>query len=313
MIKPIDSRWFKQFGWNPNLCDALQKVPFDYTIHDYYAFCPRIFLLDHNGQFCHQPDAAYCEHCIKSKPLDTGVDLAFEQIGGTIDSWRSFHQTQLSAARRIIAPCRDTAQRFQRALAIKQITIKPHDEAPFQFIPKALPPKDAKMRIAIIGAIGPHKGYHTLLALARQSVTTAPLLHFVIVGYTMDDTPFAELPNVSITGAYAQEELPGLLDDLDCHVALFLSIWPETYSYTLTEALRAGLIPVAPALGALGKRIAAIQQGYLLPENPTPQQIIDCLQTLHRTTTQQRVSANDRRKEKPHPPTRRKSRTQVSH
>ena len=97
-----------------------------------------------------------------------------------------------------------------------------------------MPKAGDELRIAVIGAIGPNKGYDLLLALVQHAEIMAPQLRFFIVGYTADDKPFESLSNISITGKYAHDNLNSLLVKQDCHIALFLSPWPETYSYTLS-------------------------------------------------------------------------------
>ena len=237
-------------------------VPFDYTVHDYYSACPRIHFIDYTGQFCQQAPLSRCELCVKAKPLESPeIEQAFNELGGTVAAWRSFHQDQLHSARSIIAPCQDAAKRIQQSFSLKQVSVRAHDDAAIHFKPKPLPKSGQPLRVAVIGAIGPNKGYDQLLALVQFAEQQATHIQFFIVGYTMDDTPFEALTNVQITGKYAPEQLQSLLGELDCHVALFLSPWPETYSYTLSEALCAGLTPVVPGLGALGERVAVIPGG----------------------------------------------------
>lgn len=237
-------------------------LPYDFTVHDYYSFCPRVVMLDHTGQFCGQAPITRCAVCLKVKPLDAEIDKAYRLLGRTPEAWRAFHAQQLAQARQIIAPCNDAASRIVKAFPLVKVTVKPHEpplKAPPRF--KALPKPGEERRIAVIGAIGPQKGYEQLLSLAQLAEAEASHLRFFIVGYTMDDTPFEALGNVHITGRYEPAELPALLAELDCHIALFLSPWPETYSYTLSEAVEAGLLPIAPALGALGERLIALKTG----------------------------------------------------
>jgi len=40
-------------------------------------------------------------------------------------------------------------------------------------------------------------------------------------------------------------------------LALFLHGWPETYSYTLSEVVRFGFIPLVPDIGAPAERVRA--------------------------------------------------------
>lgn len=255
-------------------------VPFDYTVHDYYSTCPRIHFIDYTGQFCEQAPLSRCELCVKAKPLESPeIEKAFTELGGTVAAWRNFHQDHLYTARSIIAPCQDAAKRIQQSFALKQVTVKAHDNAVIHFKPKPLPRSGQPLRVAVIGAIGTNKGYDQLLALAQFAEQQAPQIRFFIVGYTMDDAPFETLTNVQITGKYAQEQLQSLLSGLDCHVALFLSPWPETYSYTLSEALCAGLTPVVPILGALGERISGIA-GRVYKNILSPSYLVNVLLNL---------------------------------
>jgi glycosyltransferase involved in cell wall biosynthesis len=90
-------------------------------------------------------------------------------------------------------------------------------------------------------------------------------LRFVVIGYTRDDEPLLKYGNVRITGEYQPADLPGLIDSIGATIALFLSPWPETYSYTLSEAWANGLYPIALDIGAIAERIRHMNCGRLLP------------------------------------------------
>lgn len=98
--------------------------------------------------------------------------------------------------------------------------------------------------------------------------------------------------NVSLHGAYVPEQLPHLLANSD--VALFASLWPETYVLALSETWSCGLVPVAPRLGAFGERITHGQNGFLFDlEDPgslihilndlaqNPDKLNHCFQEIH--------------------------------
>jgi hypothetical protein len=56
--------------------------------------------------------------------------------------------------------------------------------------------------VAVIGAIGVHKGFNVLKACAQDAKRRGLPLRFVVIGYTRDDAQFRALDNVVITGAY---------------------------------------------------------------------------------------------------------------
>ena len=59
----------------------------------------------------------------------------------------------------------------------------------------------------------------------------------------------------------------------------FPAQWPETYSYTLSAALRHGLPVVCSDLGAPAQRLAGRPFSLILPWNSTPQVWLDALLT----------------------------------
>jgi len=58
-----------------------------------------------------------------------------------------------------------------------------------------------------------------------------------------------------------------LIQEYQCQIALFLSGWPETFCYTLTEALQNNLYPIALNYGAIAERIKALKFGKVLQVN----------------------------------------------
>jgi glycosyltransferase involved in cell wall biosynthesis len=133
------------------------------------------------------------------------------------------------------------------------------------------------VRVAVIGAIGPHKGFDLLLGCARDAQKRGLPLEFHLFGYPADEAPLRRIGNVRVIGEYARADLPRLMAENPCDAALFLSIWPETYCYALSDAYAAGLYPIALGFGALEERIAASQVGALLPLASTPAEINDAI------------------------------------
>jgi GT2 family glycosyltransferase len=89
-----------------------------------------------------------------------------------------------------------------------------------------------------------------------------------------------EIGNVCITGEYRPEDLPLLLDKTDAGIALFLHGWPETFSYTLTEAVMQGLLPLVPDIGAPADRVRASGIGAVFPFPASPAEILTAIGDL---------------------------------
>jgi hypothetical protein len=134
----------------------------------------------------------------------------------------------------------------------------------------------------LLGAIGQHKGYDVLLACAKDAVKRRLPLEFVVIGYTQKDAPLIKTGRVFVTGNYLEAEAIHLLRRENPHVIFLPSIWPETWSYTLTHALESG-IPVAGFdIGAIGERLKSRQLGYVLNLRTTPSELNDQLLNIAR-------------------------------
>ena len=81
----------------------------------------------------------------------------------------------------------------------------------------------------------------------------------------MNDDLFQGLPNVTITGRYDEDDLDELVDVYRPSLSFFPNQWPETYSYTLSHALRFGLYPVVTDIGAPAERVRAAGFGAVIP------------------------------------------------
>ena len=240
-------------------------VAYDFTIHDYFTFCPRINLMDETGRFCgeNHRDAKVCDGCIEINGLEHDQEHQFEAFGGTVAAWRVAHDAYLRGARRIFSPSQTAADLFQIHFPLTKVVVFPHVER--EIFAPSMARRIMRREVIVLGAIGPNKGYMRLFECARDARKRRLDLHFVVIGFTMDDEPLKRLGNVTITGSYTKETLPEKIHETGTMLALFLSPWPETYSYTLSEAWAMGLYPVALDIGAIGERIRAEGVGHLLP------------------------------------------------
>jgi glycosyltransferase involved in cell wall biosynthesis len=68
-----------------------------------------------------------------------------------------------------------------------------------------------------------------------------------------------------------------LLNDFD--VSVHISIWPETYCLTLSEAFGAGIVPIVSDIGALGERVIDGVNGFKF-ELYSPGSLVDIIRYL---------------------------------
>jgi glycosyltransferase involved in cell wall biosynthesis len=122
-------------------------------------------------------------------------------------------------------------------------------------------------RICVAGAIGYEKGYDMLLQCARMIVARRLPLEFTLVGFTCDDSRLLDTGCVQITGPYGEKEAVSLIQRQEPDFAFLPALWPETWSYVLSQYWEAGLPVIAFDIGAPAERIRRRNGGIVLPLN----------------------------------------------
>lgn len=245
-------------------------LPYDVFVHDYAWICPRVTLIDGSGRYCGEPAVAVCNACVRHNGSNLGETISVRALRARSEAW-------LRGARRVVAPTRDTAARLQAHFGDLVLEVRGHGVLR---TPMPLPPRtasDERVRVALIGAIGGHKGYNILLACARDARARRLPIDFIVIGYTENDASLLKTGRVSITGRYTDAEVPHLLRRERPDVGWFPSVWPETWCYALDHALDMGLPVLAFDLGAIAERLRAAGLGELLPLSLKPREINDRL------------------------------------
>ena len=227
-------------------------IPVDVFVHDYQFICPRINLVDATGRYCGEPDEAACQKCLKQRIK--GIE---SPASGDIRSWRVQHGALFASARRVIVPDRDVKKRLLRYFPHAHYAVRPHED-PGSFPPTAaVRPLDEKrpFRIVTIGAISRVKGFDVLKAVASHARKRKLPLEFHVMGFSRKDEEL-QAEGVCLTGRYHDAKAEEILAGLQADLVWLPAVWPETYSYTLSIALAAGLPVALFDLGAPPGRLA---------------------------------------------------------
>jgi glycosyltransferase involved in cell wall biosynthesis len=218
------------------------------VVHDYQAICPRINLAGESGLYCGEPDEAGCDSCLTTQGNRSGLR--------SIRAWREVNAQLFAAADRLLVPNADVSERLARYFPQAVFHVSPHEQilpGELQMRNPVIKPQEP-LHVVVVGAIGKVKGYDVLLECARNARQRALPLRFSVLGYSMDDQKLRQA-GVSITGRYLEREGPAKLEALEPHVVWLPSLWPETYSYTLSMALNGGYQVFAFDIGAIGRRL----------------------------------------------------------
>ena len=235
-------------------------VPYDVTLHDYFPLCPRYHLSRDGRHFCGGRDGSVCDSCLDNAPAQWPMTLA---------QWRSRFHAWLRGAARVIAPSADLAARMRSNMPDVRLLVWPHPEMPAAKAPV--------FKIALLGAVSAVKGARVLEECVADARARALPLHFHVIGHV--DRPMTTWPDAPLTigGSYRDEHLAAAIELERPDAFLFLSQVPETYSYTLTAALRSGMPVIAPRLGAFPERLEACRHATLFPPETTAAGINDAI------------------------------------
>ena len=239
-----------------------------FHVHDYYSLCPRVTMIDAVGQFCDVAASPVCDRCIA---LD-GRHNASRLTDLSTAEHRALFERFLLAFTHVVAPSHAAASYVRRAFPEVDVEVIPHPELSAGFPPRAREGSDDE--IVLLGALGAHKGSGTLLDLARLALLKRPQLRFHVIGYTDRDEELRDLGNVDISGSYSAASLAHMAGRTHGRLALFLSGWPETYSYTLTEAVQLGFVPLVPDIGAPAERVRAAGFGAVFRFPIVPAEVL---------------------------------------
>jgi hypothetical protein len=242
--------------WIGTLAAAL-GCGYDVILHDYFALCPRVHLITGEGRFCDGAAPAACGRCVAAWGTEVADIVPLD--------WRSKQLAFLAGAGRLIAPSADLARRMQRFLPDRSIDVwSPEfdDGLPHERSPRLKPGEPLK--VATLGALNVPKGLRVLRALARQARQCDAPIAFTVLGPCAEARALRRL-GVRVSGPYREPQLDALIDSAGPHLVFQPAIWPETWSFVLTSALRHALPVAVFDIGAPAERLRRLQRGHVLP------------------------------------------------
>lgn len=257
-------------GLTPAILYTIQRsgIPCVFTAHDYYMFCPQVNLLK-NGVFC-GGDAAQCADC----PACTDVQIA---------DWRKQMGEALSHLQAVVVPDESVQGWFQKmfpGLPVEVhehgMAIPPEGSSPVQ---GAVPAGTEPFSVAFVGNVARHKGSARIAEVIEQG---GAQIDWHVFG-NVEDKAFRP-KHAHLHGPYQGAEIIRLLREQHIQLVCFLPVWPETYSYVLTECWLAGVPVLAYDLGAVGNRIRKTGCGWLLPPDATAAEIVHEMKRIHSDT-----------------------------
>jgi len=254
------------------------EARYDFTAHDFYTYCPQVSMVTAEGRYCGDPGLEGCRACLRQTPVP-GVE--------SIDDWRETHAEFLGGARFVLVPSHDAGARIAKLAPSARVRFAPHSDL-YQ-IDLPAPSKrrrrlrdDEPLRILVVGALSKIKGADLLEDVARLAAAQKLPLDFHLIGYAYRQLLKAPKANLTVHGAYEESELDTLIDWLRPDLVWFPAQCPETYSFTLTSALKSGLPIMAPDIGAFPERLQHRNWTWLFRWDAGPDLTVSRLLDLRR-------------------------------
>ena len=216
----------------------INKFKYILTLHDYNYICPQNNLL-RKGKFCNGPAESKCINCVELKARIKNYN-----------EWFYLYDQLFKNADKIIAPSGDVGNRYKERYKGLEYHLIPHENIELGDYSKE-EIKNKKIIICLIGDIAEHKGYYFLQEILKYINSNRLNIEIHVIGKTFDNI---SMDNLKIHGEYSNSELQKNIGDINPNVILYLSTWPETYSYTLSEGIVSGRLIYAPKIGAFIER-----------------------------------------------------------
>lgn len=162
-------------------------------------------------------------------------------------------------------------------LSAEKIQYRAHLEAEFEQqypMPFVRPlQRSQALKVLCLGMLSAEKGAQVLARVAREAEKQGLPLEFHLLG-----SCHVHLPgNIRRHGSYADEQVPDLLEAIAPHVLWLPAQCPETWSYTLSAGLKAGLPVVATRLGVFPERLQQRPLSWLCDVDSTASQWLGLL------------------------------------
>lgn len=251
------------------------KIPIVLSFHDFYYVCPSHCLLDDNHKYCagqctpiqsnniyNNLDGAQCEVSKGLRPplLKTFIHTWRQRVRKLFEMCNAFVTTSEEVKRIYISIYPELVNKDFRVIEHGRDLKTPND--PIKYV--EIPSMDKPIKIVFPGHLNHHKGSDLIEQIKSYDKNNKLEYHYL--GSVHPDT---NLEEIGINhGFYNRNDFCRLIHEIKPSYIGILSIWPETYCHTLTEAWNCGIPVLTIDIGALGERVKANGGGFFLSEDP---------------------------------------------
>lgn len=259
--------WINELVTYPQLYKLLERieafraqnnVELKMLLHDYFAICPTINLVNNYKKYCAIPECTQdCKNCFKNVHPDYVRDYK------SMEEWREKWGHFLKCCDSILVFSKDSERLLGKAYGkLDNVVVVPHQ---IGYMPKL----DKKYKttstfnIGLLGILSYHKGAEIVKELLREIERRGLNARVVLIGYSVEPI---DSPLFSETGRYSPDSIPALTLKQDIDMFLIPSIWPETFCYTAEEIIKMNMPVMCFNIGAPVERLVNYEKGIVVDE-----------------------------------------------
>lgn len=228
--------------------------------HDYQSICPYFTLINNERKYCGAPCINQCKNCFKNNRYFNNDDEGNKVLlsgAMSIEKWRKewgnffkeiidemivFSQTSQDIFLRVYPSLKEKIKLIpHETKQLRKVYIRPHKS----------------IKIGILGNISSEaKGGNIIENMA--SIIDGKKIKLIIIGECHKNK------KISQTGKYNIEKLPKIIERNCIDIIFIPSIWPETFSYTTSEAMSMGIPVACFDIGAPAERVKKYKYGLII-------------------------------------------------
>lgn len=256
------------------------NIPIIFTVHDYYYICPELKMLN-NGDLCTK-ELCINNNCFNKKKMVNG--------NAFIQKWRDEHAKVLSISDKVVFPsnfARDVFEKYYSEVIGKDYVIE-HGIGLCDNYTQANHPNHERLRVAFMGNISEVKGGKVI----TDMISDYDMFDWYVIG-GIGYEPLLNITGYVNLGWYKQEKIVDILNANEIDIVCLLSTVNETFCYTLSESLAAGIPVLATDVGALGARVKKYECGWLVDRSATAKDVIRMLNEIQQNSNEYRDKMNN--------------------
>ena len=258
------------------------------TLHDYYYICPSINMLYNDEKYCELMKNRDCKYCLEQK-------RGFKNL--VIDKWQEESNKFLKKFDMIITPSEDTKNLFNNYYKEIEITPIEHGMDFSRFHGREMKIGEHEgFNIAFLGNMTVHKGSNILEYLIKNTKNRNIKYH--VFGGTDIEFLKSNKDNYIFHGKYDRDSIIKILKENNIDLVCLFSIWPETYSYTLSESILAEIPVISYNIGAISERLTRNNAGWIVDIKEDIKNIVSKVEEIYQNKDEYEVKKQNATKMK---------------